>query len=166
MSSDVLTDERIAALLAMAKNVTAGPKRTKIKEKHEERSFEIEGEDGYRFGVYTRQSLVLRDCFSCGLFWDSPSGESITLVRYNGMGHIHTNRLDGTRIVNKCHIHRLTERYALAGRTSDGFAEETSRYSDLAGALKALGSDCHITGLQGPEPPNSGALFLPGMGGN
>jgi hypothetical protein len=163
MGGDVLSDDQIASLLAMPKKVTQAPRKAKVKAKHEEYDFAVEGADGTKFTVYARQSLILAANFSCGLKWEAPSGEGVTLVRYNGNSHPHGNRLEGTRFVDKFHIHRATERYLRMGLDSDGFAEETSAYSSLSGAVKALAIDCHVQDLSLPSA--QGVLFGPGGGG-
>ncbi len=51
--------------------------------------------------------------------------------------------------------HRATERYQQSGLREDSFAEPTTRYQDLAGALLCLIQDC---GFQMP-PNNQSGLF-------
>ena len=73
----------------------------------------------------------------------------MTLVRYNGSDHEHSNPLDSaTPLPLACHIHRATAKYMAAGRKAEHYAETTDRYCDLNGALKALLHDCNISGLE------------------
>jgi hypothetical protein len=70
------------------------------------------------------------------------------LARYNGSSHPHPNRIEQTRIEFAPHIHKTTERYLRANMKADGFAEQTNRYSTLAGAMHALVTDLNMRGLE------------------
>lgn len=84
----------------------------------------------------------------------------MTLARYNGSDHEHSNPLErGIPIPFQCHIHRATERYIEAGRKAEHFAETTDRYVDLAGATKACIQDCNIQGLSDNEASPQGQLL-------
>ncbi len=65
----------------------------------------------------------------------------IRLRRYNGKSHEHTNRIERDRFYN-FHIHMATERYQREAETEDGYAEPSSKYSDLSGAIECLIDDC------------------------
>lgn len=147
--TDASTDDGIAALLAMKKTVTNPDTKTRQKGQHLERNYDVEAADGTKFGLYTRQSVLLPDNFSCGLRWRGPGGgEDVCLVRYNGPAHPHRNAIEGGRFVNQCHIHSATSRYmARLNGPAEGFAEPTTRYNDLRGALVCLMEDCKIEGL-------------------
>ena len=69
------------------------------------------------------------------------------LVRYNGASHLYPNQLEGNTLEFVPHIHRATERYLQANLKAEGFAESTSRYTTMSGALHELVNDLHITGL-------------------
>ncbi len=88
----------------------------------------------------------MEDDFSCGISWVSPSGEVLTLKRYNGPNHDHPNHLEKTRVGYNCHIHIATEKYIKANKKAEGFAEATKRYNSLDGALHCLITDCKISG--------------------
>jgi hypothetical protein len=151
--ADPSTDAGIAALLAIGKTVTNPLARDRAKFQHVEREYEVVGNDATKFALYTRQSTMARDNFSCGLRWLGPGGESVTLVRYNGPAHPHRNAIEGNRFVNQCHIHRATARYiARQDGQDEGYAEVTDRYTDLKGALRCLLLDCKISGLGSDEP--------------
>lgn len=148
MGAEVLTDTRIAELLALPKKVTSSTRTPKIKGKHEEMNYELASDDGKStFRLFTRQNTLVKEDFSAGLIWHAPSGEDVTLTRYNGSNHIHRNHIERDKIVKQCHIHRATERYAGEGRTAEHFAEVAGSYQDLSGALAALAQDCRISGV-------------------
>ena len=149
MGAEALSDERIKALLSMKKRLTSSSSpKPRLKGKHEERDYTIVGDDGEtRFVVYARQNANLTDDFSCGLRWEAPSGESVTLIRMNGPSHVHPNRLEKTSIVAKCHVHMATTRYIQAGLQPEGYAEESFEYTDLEGALRVLARVCNVDGF-------------------
>lgn len=154
-----LTDDQIDALIALPKIIT-NPKARKIEKRGSEQvNYDAEGPSGEQFRVYLRQNIRIPDGFSCGLLYVPPKGESVTLTRYNGADHEHSNSLDSaTPLPLACHIHRATEKYITAGRKAEHFAETTDRYHTLHGALRALLSDCNISGLD--DNPNSEQLVL------
>ena len=90
----------------------------------------------------------MEDDFSCGISWVSPSGEVLTLKRYNGPSHDHPNHLEKTKVGYNCHIHIASEKYIKANKKPEGFAEATKRYITLDGALHCLVTDCKISGIQ------------------
>jgi len=79
-----------------------------------------------------------------------PDGQPLTLVRYNGSGHIHGE------IMFRCHIHRATEKVMKAGRKPESHAEEATQYHTLSGALFVLAEECAVSGLSGlvPDEPD------------
>ena len=147
--ADTSTDEGIEALITMKKTVLNPAAKDRQKGQHVECDYEVAAVDGSEeFGLYTRQSLLDPDSFSCGLRWKRPGGEDVTLVRYNGPAHPHRNAIEGVRFVNQCHIHRATVRYmARLNSPDEAFAEATTKYKDLRGALQQLLTDCNIGGL-------------------
>jgi hypothetical protein len=147
----------INKLLTMPKKVTNPCTREKTKGKHVETNYTVEDEDNqFRFNLYLRRNILIYDDFSCGLSWNMPSGETITLTRYNGSSHNHFNCLDNEYLGYNCHIHKSTERYTKAGKKSDGYATNAKeRYYTLEGALYCLAKDCNIKGLSlTPDQPN------------
>ena len=145
MSFEDLTDEAIETLRTTEKDAVKGI--TKMKPGHTEVDYEATGRDGSRFRIFTRQNNSVADDFSCGIRWELPSGENLTLARYNGSSHPHRNAIEGESLPPACHIHKATERYLRHNRRAEGFAEETTRYSDMAGALRALAKDFCVSGL-------------------
>ena len=143
----VLSDEEIDRFLKMPKWVTNPGARKKLQRGSTQINYALLGE-GVKFQLFIRQNQRVKDAFSCGLLLVRESGEKIVLTRYNGSDHKHSNPLDKNRIAaSGCHIHRATQRYMEAGRKAEHYAEPTTRYSDLKGALQALLSDCNVTGL-------------------
>lgn len=144
----VLIDAEIERLIALEKSVI-NPRAKKLEKRGSEQiNYEAEAATGEKFRVYVRQNMRIPEGFSCGLLYLAPSGEPVTLTRYNGSDHEHANPLDGGGPMSAaCHIHKATERYMQAGRKAEHFAEATARYSNLEGALRALILDCNIKGL-------------------
>ena len=144
----VLSDEEIGRLIGLRKIITNPKARRLDKRGSGQLNYDAQADSGERFKVYLRQNLRIPEGFSCGLLYLADSGDSVTLARYNGSDHPHANPLEtGTLMAPACHIHRATERYMRAGRKAEHFAEATGRYTDLAGALRALMDDCNVLGL-------------------
>jgi len=157
-----MEDAEINRLLSIGKHIS-NPRARRIEKRGSiQVNYEAVASSGEQFRVYVRQNMRIPDGFSCGLLYVPVSGETVTLARYNGSDHEHTNPLEsGSAIRFKCHIHRATARYIEAGRKAEHFAETTERYRELEGALQALLHDCNITGLEDPtmEPDPQMALL-------
>ena len=101
-----------------------------------------------KFGIKIRQSSVYPLDFSAVLTVSIPlSNIEFRLRRYNGSTHPHPNPIEGS-VVNGFHIHYATERYQKRGDDEETYAKETSRFSDLDGALRCLFKDANFE-----EPP-------------
>lgn len=152
MAFESLTDDKIADLLNCPKRLTNPQARSKNKEGHEQINYKVTSTDGseHQFEVYKRQNLreEMTEDFSCGISWIAPSGEIMTLKRYNGPNHNHPNYLEKVRLGYTCHIHIASEKYIKANRKAEGFAEATKRYNTVEGALHCLVTDCRISGIQ------------------
>lgn len=164
MAFESLTDVKIDGLLSCPKQLNNPNARIKTKEKHEQVNYSVVATDGsdYQFELYKRQNTMLgmEDDFSCGISWVSPSGETITLKRYNGASHDHPNHLENERLGHSCHIHKATEKYIKANRKPEGYAEKTERYTTVDGALHCLVTDCNISGITTtPDITNQTNLF-------
>jgi hypothetical protein len=160
MALESFTDEQIHALLAMPKRVTHPNARWHVQGKHTKMDYDVEGPEGARFLLYLRQHRFMPDDFSCGLRWTTPSGDTLTLVRYNGPSHDHLNHIEKESLGFVCHIHRATQRYIDAGRKPEGCAEDTSAYQTLTGTFHCLIRDCRISGIQtNEEQPSLPNLF-------
>jgi len=151
MAFESMTDAKIQELIRLPKRVTNPNARAKNKDCHEQINYNaISSDNGqYRFEIYLRQNIMegMEDDFSCGLSWVAPNGETLTLCRYNGSSHDHPNFIENERLGYNCHIHKTTERYILANKKPEGYAELTERYYTLKGALFCLVQDCNITGI-------------------
>jgi len=157
-----LTDAEIAALVAEGKNLPDDYQQrvqTKPKRGHRERELDVVGANGSDFRLILRQSSFNPLDFSVILAWLPPQSTSpFRLCRYNGKSHEHTNALESQRFYD-FHVHRATERYQQSGLREDSFAEPTSRYQDVAGALQCLIQDC---GFQLPPNHQSGLFDTEG----
>ena len=159
MGIETLTDDMIAELLACPKRVENPQAREKVEGKHRRRDYRVLSEDGaHRFTLFTRQSTKIPNGFSAGLLWHAKSGESVMVLRCNGSDHPHPNVLEHERIEDQCHIHMVTERYIQANRKAEGFAEVTTAYHTVDGALHELTGRTNIAGLRtepdGPRTPD------------
>lgn len=140
MNFDLLTDADIAQLIALPKRVSNPSVRWQEKPGHKQRNFKVDGGD-HSFELYLRQSSHNVEDFSCGLKVIKPDGQPLTLLRYNGGGHIHGE------IVFSCHIHRTTQQAIEAGKKAESHAEPTRNYRTLDGALACLIEDASVSGL-------------------
>lgn len=151
MSYESLTDEEIGYLLKMSKRITNTNVKQKRKAAHLELNYDVVSScDLYHFYLYTRQSVPDKDDFSCGLMWkgsNSKLNSNVTLIRYNGSSHIHSNFLENEEISQRCHIHRATQRYIQANKKPERYAQATDRYQNLKGAIRCLLQDCNVSGL-------------------
>jgi hypothetical protein len=87
--------------------------------------------------------------FSCGLRWLMPSGETLTLRRYNGANHAHGEAR------YQCHIHMATEEAIRRGLKPERQIVLADRYHTLDGALYSLIEDCNVSGLRSqPDHPD------------
>ncbi len=130
MATIDLTDERISELLTMPKRVENPRARTKEEGSCQQLTYNLIGQNDERFILFKRQNTHegMRSDFSCGLAWVTPSGERLTLCRYNGPSHPHTNHLDGSCFEFVTHIHKAREDYHTQRNRIDGFAEVTTRF--------------------------------------
>ncbi len=157
MGLEVITDLLIENLLKVKKQVENPRARKKRGLGNERVTYIVSDEEGNRYNLYLRQNYKpgMEDAFSCGLSWILPSGETFTLIRYNGPSHDHPNKLEKVRLGYVCHIHKATKRYLDETGKADGFAESSKRYNTLGGALHCLLEDCNITGLtSNPDQPS------------
>lgn len=149
MSAEWLTDHQIAQLKAMPKRIKNPRAKAKTEGRRELVNYDVESQCGlWIFRVYKRQNTIFPNDYSCGISVVPRSSEVVTLARYNGDSHEHGNELEGTVFKYLPHIHVTTERYIMAGRKPDTYAEPTERYSTLDGALHCLLADWNIFGLE------------------
>ena len=139
----VLTDEEIAALISEQKpcpedwrerltpHAVAGARDHRGE-------LELIGTEGNSFTVLTRLNQADRRDFSVILRFDDVDGQGYRLIRCNGPSHEHANWIEHSRHDFEAHIHLATERYQLAGRRIDAFAEVSEDYTDFWGAVTCL----------------------------
>lgn len=140
-----VSDTEIARLLAERKPLPTNFRQhlqPRPKRGHSEQEMSLKGGAGSSFRLLIRQSLFNPLDFSVILAY---LPENVTglfrLRRYNGKSHEHTNKIEKNTFY-EFHIHTATERYLERGMDEDGFAEPTSRFSDLTGAINCMIEDC------------------------
>jgi hypothetical protein len=112
---------------------------------HREAQQIVTSNAGSSFRVIVRQSTFDPLDFSVILGYELPESTRVFLLRrHNGNSHDHPNRLESTT-VRGFHVHIATERYQIAGYKEDGYAEPTSAYHDLAGAIREMLSVANFT---------------------
>jgi hypothetical protein len=126
--------------------------RMREKNGHKEFDYIIPRKDGSSFYLKLRQNRRNPLDFSAILGF-SPKGINTVfkLVRYNGKSHEHRNVLENEPAFYDFHIHKATERYQLAGRKEEFYAEITDRYSNLRSALRCLIDDCNVSLKENPQ---------------
>lgn len=156
MSLLTLTDAQIQEFLTCQKRVENPGSKARTEGKHVRRDFRVVSEDGlHEFVLFTRQSTVIHESFSAGLRWKSKTGEEVILARCNGSDHPHGNSLERQEFGAQTHIHIATERYIVAGRKAESFANPTTQYVTLTSALHELVRMANIAGLQTqPDEPD------------
>jgi hypothetical protein len=98
-----------------------------------------------QFYLFWRQNTIDPLDFSVGLSYNFPdSNIKINLIRCNGNGHIHKNKLEGTKFDGEFHIHKATERYQLLGLKAENYAEKSTEFADMEGAYKYICRIAHI----------------------
>ena len=104
----------------------------------------VEGVNGNEFCIRVRQNKVVPLDFSLILTVRVPlSNQEFRLRRYNGSTSPHNNPIENEEIVG-FHIHCATERYQQEGYDEETFAEQTTQYCDLNGALRCLLNDANF----------------------
>lgn len=142
MALEEITADKLDELVQLPKIVTNPKAKQKVEEKHERMDYDVVAPQAEsKFRIYLRQNLTGSDDFSCGIRWLMPSGETLTLSRYNGPSHVHED------IAYECHIHKATEEAIRHGRKPESHAERSNRYRTLGGALHCLLVDFHVSGL-------------------
>lgn len=139
----IVPDTDIAKIKAMPKTLLNPRARSKQHDKYLAKGYDVEGPNGEKFHLYTRQSTLDPDDFSTGLIW-LRSGDDVTLARYNGASHVHRNAIEGDKLSFVCHIHELTERYQSVGKKGESYAVATTQYGNLDQALALLLKDWNI----------------------
>jgi hypothetical protein len=143
----LLTDEAISSLIAERKPIPEGLQPlTRLVERnlHMRREYDFTcSTTGNSFVIKIRRSMLNPFDFSAILGYQLPGVNTIFLLRrYNGKSHFHTNHLDENVRFRAFHIHTATERYQKISDKVEHFAEITTRYADLDGAIECLLTDC------------------------
>jgi len=143
----VFSDTDIMAMLSEPKLIPEARAPTwKTKSGHKERDVAMRGESGRDYEVRLRQSLVNPLDFSIIVSTVvERTGQVFRLRRFNGKSHQHANKLEGTAPFYDFHIHTATERYQSSGHREDHFAEVTTAYGNIRGALAHALGVCSIT---------------------
>ena len=154
-----LTENEIADLLAEQKvlppNYSDQLQQLRPKRGHSERMLSVTGTEGHTFLIILRQSKFNHLDFSAILGLRLPQSNQIFhLRRYNGKHGEHTNKIEQESFYD-FHVHMATERYQDIGMREDAYAEPSDCFTDLAGALQCLLTDC---GFELPPDPQ-GRLF-------
>lgn len=156
-----ITNAQIAYYKTLKKVVVnANRKKWKTALKNKSIDFELRGESvELTFKLYARQNCLNEDNFSCGISLCRDGDGDITLARYNGSNHTHTNKYDGQKFVYVCHIHQAKEECLSLGCKIEDYAEATDRYTTLQGAVICLLRDFNIFGLTLDNFSEIGGLF-------
>ncbi len=93
--------------------------------------------EGYDCQMRIRQSVDRPTNFSVILVCKDYNRNDQVILRLNGNHGRHKNRIE-KNVVDGPHIHRMTERYQVRTTHSDGYAEATSEYMDLDGAIRVF----------------------------
>lgn len=144
-----MKDEDIDKYIKSKKNLIPNSIKWKIQRKSKQCEITLHSSGlNLNFVLYLRQNLIDPEHFSCGLKVLKNNNENITLLRFNGCNHVHTNQLEKDKLEFKYHIHKATEKYIQASLKADGYAYETNRYNDLQSAIECLLADANVSGLQ------------------
>ena len=128
------------------------------KRAHKEGKVILLGDSGANYNLILRQNKKNACDFSVILaVRRGGSNQHFRIRRHNGNSHQHTNRIE-KNVIYGYHIHYATERYQDIGMREDSYAEATSRYADLFGAVKCMIIDAKIN--LPPDPQMS--LFKEG----
>jgi len=145
----IFTDLEINDLIKETKNIEVNDYNnllnlTRQKKQHLEKEVVIKKNDGSSFIIIIRKNKLNIIDFSVILGYVPHKSNSVfRLRRYNGKSHGHTNKIEKDSFYG-FHIHTATERYQQLGMKEDFFAEPTSKYSDINGAVSNLFNDCII----------------------
>ena len=143
----LLTDKEIESMVNEQKSAPPdlmSMGQFKPKRRHKEKHVNVLGASQNAFRIILRQNEINRLDFSIILAVRLPqSNKFFRLRRYNGKSHEHTNHIEKETFFDH-HIHFATERYQNSGAREDAYAERTSRYKDIYGALECLITDAHL----------------------
>ncbi len=149
----IFTDQEIKAFIQERKVLPdnwANEFKERINRGFKEHYQDITGETGNTFRIIVKTSKFNKLIFSVILVVRIPGSKKyFPLCRYNGSNHQHTDTIEGD-VITGFHIHTATERYQRKKKVF-GYAQSTTRYSDVNEALQCLLSDANFeepSGLQ------------------
>ena len=152
--SIIFTDQEIKAFIQERKVLSdnwASKFKKRMNHGFKEHYLTITGEAGNTFRIIVKMSKFNKLIFSVLLVIKIPESKKYFLLsRYNGSNHQHTNTIEGD-VITGFHIHTATERYQKHKNKVDGYAQSTTRYSDVDRALQCLLADANFeepSGLQ------------------
>ena len=153
LMKDIITDREIKAFIQERKVLPdnwSSNFKNRLNKGFKEHYQDIIGEDENIFRIIVRKGDFSKSNFSVILVVKKPNSKKyFPLCRYNGSNHQHTNKIEGETITG-FHIHTATERYQRK-KNVYGYAQSTSRYNDVNGALQCLLEDANFeepSGLQ------------------
>jgi hypothetical protein len=145
----VLPDAEIAELLAEVKRIPSQWRallkpKVKSNTKYGQNEFSFKGHAGHSFALSIRTANDNLLDFSIILAF-SDGGHEYNLIRHNGKHKSdHTNIIEhrlglpDSRLRNVFHIHHATQRYQEQDLQIEGFAQPTTLYSDVEGAIELM----------------------------
>lgn len=142
-------------LLMMERKVLPGNWSTLIRLKpkrgHFERQLKVTGDNANEFALILRKSMSNEFDFSVIIAVRLHNSNRVfRLRRYNGLSHIHTNRIE-CETFHDYHIHIATERYQKLGMREDSYAIRTDRYLNFEGAIDCAISDATFVPSDGKQ---------------
>lgn len=145
---DIITDQEIKAFIEERKVLPdnwLNNFKTRENRGFKEHYQDITGEDGNTFRLIVKVGDFNKSVFSVVLVLKRPEKNNdnyFFLLRYNGCNHQHTNDIEGESMTG-FHIHTATERYQKIKKV-EGYAQPTTRYSNVNQALKCLLEDANF----------------------
>ncbi|MDE0089476.1 MAG: hypothetical protein OXU23_27425 [Candidatus Poribacteria bacterium] len=143
----IFSDQEITALIEEHKVLPDnwGSKfKKRVNRGSNEYLLNVTGEEGNEFRVIVRMSVSDELNFSVVLGVKVPPPKKFfRLRRYNGSNHEHINPIEN-EVATGFHIHTATERYQVNSIREEDYAEPTTRYNDVNGALKCLFADANF----------------------
>lgn len=136
-----MTDAELQKLINIPKTLSIkGAKKLidrKIEKAFLRADIELLSDSEHSFFIRSRESLDDPTNFSVILSVKLKTGESFNLLRCNGSSHWHKNGIEKT-LIHGTHVHKTTERYFNMGYKPEGFAEESTEYTDVNGATEHI----------------------------
>lgn len=131
------TQEVLDDLIGCRKTITDPPKKNLSSlYGHKRNGFKAKCEDGRQFTVFIRISEKFEENFSIGLKFDSPEGESITLLRCNGPHGEYLDPNAQPHWHSDYHYHRANIRNIDLGKKPEAGGTHTIEYASYRQALR------------------------------